>query len=223
MAGPRPCAPNRADGRYVRPPGLQLLLLLSPLLSVGSPQIRASAPSSSPQQCAATSSSRGAARVHLRHLARGRPEDHAHPRRRDGGGAHGRRRWWLQEGGFQHRDVGIERPAPDRVFIFVAGGTRQIRRVRPLLLLHEEAAGGLGYLHLPMSELCWFPSNACDVSCETCSNAVRFLIFDGTSCGGVQGREGLLQRRVQERVHYGPFGSNCLEPKEIWAFLIIVT
>ena len=30
-----------ADGRYARPPGLQLLLLLSPLLSVGSPQIRA--------------------------------------------------------------------------------------------------------------------------------------------------------------------------------------
>ena len=69
-----------------------------------------------------------------------------------------------------------------------------------------------------MSELCWFPSNACDVSCETCSNAVWFLIFDRTSCGGVQGREGLLQRRVQERVHYGPFASNCLEPKEIWAF-----
>ncbi|KAL5652514.1 hypothetical protein ACJX0J_037972, partial [Zea mays] len=36
-----PAPPNRADGRYARPPGLQLLLLLllSPLLSVGSPQI----------------------------------------------------------------------------------------------------------------------------------------------------------------------------------------
>nr|ACF87218.1 unknown [Zea mays] len=62
--------------------------------------------------------------VHLRHLARGRPEDHAHPRRRDGGGAQGRRRWWLQEGGFHHRAVGIERPAAARIFVFVAGGTR---------------------------------------------------------------------------------------------------
>jgi hypothetical protein len=123
--------------------------------------------------------------VHLRHLARGRPEDHTHPRRRDGGGAQGRRRWWLQEGGFQHRAIGIERPATARIFVFVAGGTRQSRRVRLLLLLHEEAVGGPGHLHLPVSELCWFPSNVCDVSCETCSNAIRFLIFDGTSCGGV--------------------------------------
>uniref|UniRef100_A0A804NN24 FLZ-type domain-containing protein n=1 Tax=Zea mays TaxID=4577 RepID=A0A804NN24_MAIZE len=91
--------------------------------------------------------------VHLRHLARGRPEDHAHPRRRDGGGAQGRRRWWLQEGGFQHRAVGIERPAAAHVFVFVAGGTRQSRRVRPLLLLHEEVAGGPGHLHLPVKRL----------------------------------------------------------------------
>jgi hypothetical protein len=35
-----------------------------------------------------------------------------------------------------------------------------------LLLLHEEAAGGPGHLHLPVSELCWFPSNAWRVMCH---------------------------------------------------------